>query len=306
MIEFHFSFSLEVYIINKMNALTILLAFLPMVIFAFECSNFNSNMGATFDLSDLVRSHDQPPFQVEDGDIPCTKKVEKNYTYVFNVCGAVPSDYIPKKCKDVQGYSGAGALQVDKRDTPDNADDDFCFLVGAYSDTAKLTLLNPDDPTKGLKLTYKGDPCRGSRKPRLFQIDITCADKLNPVPLHAFENAPCEYTVEMPSVYGCPLECPVASRRICGGNGHCAYDDDKSAARCFCNNGYSGADCSQSTSTSSINYSPALLGLIITLFIIVAILVASIVYMVKQMNAYKEDLANYRVLKGSEDDSTTV
>jgi hypothetical protein len=36
------------------------------------------------------------------------------------------------------------------------------------------------------------------------------------------------------------------------------------------------------------------------------LLIAGIVFMVKQMNAYQEDLANYQVLKGSEDDTTTV
>jgi hypothetical protein len=203
-------------------------------------------------------------------------------------------------------------------------------MAGVY-DSVKfpttLTLLNSNDPTGGLKLTYSGDYCLGSNTPRKFQIELACADKMNPVPLHAYELAPCEYTISMPSVYGCPLECPVSNRHLCGGNGHCAYDDDKASARCYCNHGmvlllaffilfshfslhflgHFGSDCSQTSSTStSLNYSPALLGLIITLFIIVVLLIAGIVFMVKQMKAYQEDLANYQVLKGSEDDSTTV
>ena len=36
------------------------------------CSNYDSHMGATFDVSDLYRSPEQPAYQVEDGDIPCT------------------------------------------------------------------------------------------------------------------------------------------------------------------------------------------------------------------------------------------
>mmetsp|Transcript_411 Transcript_411/g.471 ORF Transcript_411/g.471 Transcript_411/m.471 type:complete len:119 (+) Transcript_411:134-490(+) len=112
----------------------------------------------------------------------------------------------------------------------------------------------------------------------------------------------------MPSVYGCPLECPVSNRRLCGGNGHCAYDPDKSAARCFCNKGYSGSDCvvastSTVTETTTMNYSPALLGLIITLFVIILLLIGSLFYMVRQISAYKEDLANYQVLKGSSEES---
>lgn len=70
--------------------------------------------------------------------------------------------------------------------------------------------------------------------------------------------------------------------------------------------GYTGADCTQKEQSGGINYSPALLGLIITLFVIVGLLGVSIIYMVRQMNAYKEDMANYRVLKGSEDESTHV
>jgi hypothetical protein len=73
-----------------------------------------------------------------------------------------------------------------------------------------------------------------------------------------------------------------------------------------CSLGYYGSDCTETSTSSSSNYSPALLGLIITLFIIVVVLVGSIVFMVRQMNAYKEDLANYQVLKGSEEESAVV
>lgn len=45
----------------------------------------------------------------------------------------------------------------------------------------------------------------------------------------------------------------------------------------------------------SKNYSPALLGLIITLFIIIGILVASVVLMIRQVSAYRDDMTNYQV-----------
>lgn len=163
--------------------------------------------------------------------------MEQNYTYLFNICGTVPGDYIPKSCRAVTGISSAAAIQINKRGTA-TENDDYCYLVGGYSEAAtSLTLLNHDDPTKGLKLTYTGDYCKGSSSPRKFQVEMGCADILNPVPLHAYELAPCEYTIAMPSIYGCPLECPVANRHLCGGNGHCAYDEDYQGARCFCNNG---------------------------------------------------------------------
>lgn len=63
--------------------------------------------------------------------------------------------------------------------------------------------------------------------------------------------------------------------------------------------GYTGADCTQKVDNSTtLNYSPALLGLIITLFVIVCVLIASVLYMVRQIAAYKEDMNNYKSLQG--------
>eukprot|EP01036_Dinobryon_divergens_P032646 gene32646-42280_t len=275
-----------------------------------SCNTFDSFAGATFDLTDVSRIAGQPPYSVEDGDIPCTKnKVEANFTYIFNICGTVTGT-IPRACTQLKDLSSASALQVNKRGSP-NENDDYCYVVGKYDQVStKLSLLDSQDPTKGLQLQYVGDYCSGGAQ-RQFNIQLMCADKMNPVPTHALELSHCQYTITMPSIYGCPLECPVSKRRLCGGNGLCAYDSDKSSARCFCNQGYSGSDCSSSDAsqptTTTLNYSPALLGLIITLFVIILLLIGSLVFMVRQISAYKEDLANYQVLKGSpEDDGPTV
>lgn len=222
-------------------------------------------------------------------------QVEQNYTYIFNVCGAV-QDGVPTACNSVQGVSAASALQVDKRATPDTSDD-WCYVVGFYTDSlTKVSLLDYEDPSAGLTITSFGDYCRNSKQ-RQFTVNMPCSNKLNPVPTHAYEAEHCSYAVTMPSVYGCPLECPVADRQLCGGNGHCGYDYDKGAARCYCNHGFSGAAC-VTTGSGSSSYSPALTGLIVTLFVIIMALVASIVYMYKQVSAYKDDMAHYQVLRG--------
>lgn len=70
--------------------------------------------------------------------------------------------------------------------------------------------------------------------------------------------------------------------------------------------GFTGGACADVVKAAGINYSPALLGLIITLFIIVVLLAGSIAYMARQMNAYKEDIANYQVLKGGDDENAVV
>eukprot|EP00606_Chrysophyceae_sp_TOSAG23-5_P001518 GSChrysophyteH2.ASY1.ANO1.1628.1 assembled CDS len=261
-------------------------------------------MGATFDLTELQRSAGQPSYKIEDGDIPCTPNVESNYTYSFNVCGAV-TGYVEEECSINLGdkLRTAGALQVNKRGT-ENELDDWCFVVGYYNqEQTSVHLLDPNDPTEGIMVSYNGDYCNGGKQ-RKFNIELQCTDKLNPVPTHAYELSGCEYTVYMPSVYGCPLECPVANRALCGGQGHCAYDNDKKGARCYCNHGYSGDDCTAdgAAADEQLNYSPALLGLIITLFIIVALLVMGVFTMIKQVSAYRDDVANYQVLKGGDED----
>ena len=211
---------------------------------------------------------------------------------------------IPPPCQSVKGASAASSLQVDKRATPDPSDD-WCYITGFYTDSmTRVSLLDYEDPSKGLTVTSFGDFCASNSKQRQFTVDMPCANRLNPIPTHAYETEHCSYTVTMPSVYGCPLECPVADRQLCAGNGHCAYDYDKGAARCYCNHGYSGASCTTTGSSSSSNYSPALTGLIVTLFVIILALVGSIVYMYKQVSAYKDDMAHYQVLRGDSEDET--
>lgn len=189
----------------------------------------------SFLLVSICRAPDQPPYQVTDGDIPCTvNKIEQNYTYIFNICGTINSQ-VPDACISKKSY--AGAVQINQRGTIDTTDD-WCYLAGKYEESStKVTLLSQEDPTKGISVTYFGDSCGSTHKQRQFKVDLTCADKLAAVPTSALELETCVYTVTMPSVYGCPLECGVANRRLCGGNGHCAYDEDSSSARCFCNHG---------------------------------------------------------------------
>jgi len=142
---------------------------------------------------------------------------------------------IPRSCLSTKSVNVAGALQIDRTRYLE-----WCYNVGLFTETStEMALINPEDPSEGLQITYKGIPndlCSNGQA-RKFHIQMMCKDKLNPIPTHALEYTHCEYTVTLPSVYGCPVECPVANRRLCAGNGHCAYDNDANSARCFCNNG---------------------------------------------------------------------
>jgi hypothetical protein len=57
---------------SNMTLLSLVILALIGLAAALTCTNYDSNMGATFDITDLFRTPEQPPYQVEDGDIPCT------------------------------------------------------------------------------------------------------------------------------------------------------------------------------------------------------------------------------------------
>lgn len=250
---------------------------------------------------------------MEDGDIPCTPQVEQNYTYAFNICNAVSSG-VPKNCP-----TGAAALQIDRRATFEE-DDDLCWIAGRFEATNQkqseqyFSLLDEHDPTKGVALTMYGDNCKHNQEgeevatQREFRLEFECADVAVAVPIHALEYSHCHYTVTIPSVFGCPTECPLAGMSLCNGKGHCAYDTDVQSARCFCDTGYTGDDCTLTTSeTEAVTQkSSSLTGLIVTLFVLITFLVGAVVVMFKQVRAYKEDNANYMALAGGDMDGDTI
>jgi hypothetical protein len=145
-------------------ALAAALAAHRLALAKWTCSYFDSHMGATFDLSELYRDPDQPMYIVEDGDLPCTTVVEKNYTYYFNICGTVSS--YPFACATLPTIGSISALQIDKRYTQEPSDD-WCYMVGSYSETnTEISLIDADDPTKGINLQYLGDICQSNHKNR--------------------------------------------------------------------------------------------------------------------------------------------
>lgn len=63
------------------ESMMILLSFFALWMYSshsLKCGNYDTSLGATFDLTELTRVSGQPAYQVEDGDIPCTKTVSKS------------------------------------------------------------------------------------------------------------------------------------------------------------------------------------------------------------------------------------
>mmetsp|Transcript_15710 Transcript_15710/g.15848 ORF Transcript_15710/g.15848 Transcript_15710/m.15848 type:complete len:328 (-) Transcript_15710:65-1048(-) len=285
------------------NMICITLALKLLFVYSLECRQYDTRMGASFDLSPLIRKLEQPSYTITDGDIPCTEKIEPNYTYYFNICGTLGVDNVPDKCVALNNYNDAAAVRLNTIENTNINDDSItCEITGSFSETSsELKLLVEDDPTKGLSLTYYGEYCEQPTTQRKFIIQLLCEDRLSAVPTHAYEYNHCEYTISLPSVHGCPLQCPVSRRRVCAGNGHCAYDTDAGEARCFCNRGFYGVDCQYPYDINSLSttFSPMLYSLIITLLIIISLLVGGITILYRQIYAYKSDVENYQALQGN-------
>eukprot|EP01036_Dinobryon_divergens_P043592 gene43592-58055_t len=211
------------------------LVLLPSIILhsvvCLECGHYDTRMGATFDITGLSRTLEQPSYIITDGVIPCTTTVQPNYTYIYNICNPLASG-APSSCTYLTDYSKAASVRIDVSDPTHES----CEITGFYSEsTMKIQLIDQEDPTKGISVIYYGDYCSNPTTQRRFIINLECEDRLSPVPTQAYEISHCVHTISMPSVYGCPTQCPVAERKLCAGNGHCYYDTDAATSRCFCN-----------------------------------------------------------------------
>jgi len=93
------------------------------------------------------------------------------------------------------------------------------------------------------------------------------------------------YEVTIESEYACPLECGFGGHQLCSNHGVCGYDSDLKAARCFCNDGFSGDGCQDSgpKQEESNNYGP-ILGLLIFVTIALVGLAAAVVGLWRYMH----------------------
>jgi hypothetical protein len=212
----------------------------------------------------MITDEKKKVYELKDGDIPCTPEKEPNYNYVFNFCGDVTEASFPKAvCSDVQ--MGSAIQYIDRSDGYKE-----CNVIGHYDperDDTFYALIDPQDPSKGVAITYLyGQKCP-SGKLRSATINVECAN-VKFVEDSANEPSECAYTVTMRSMYGCPKvwsvtdsvgrrslfvsclaafteiisslyvciqECPITSAGLCNSHGHCAYDAKEKSAHCYCN-----------------------------------------------------------------------
>ena len=69
----------------------------------------------------------------------------------------------------------------------------------------------------------------------------------------------CQYHVEVRTGYACPRECKRAtsgrgSGQLCAGQGTCGYNQNLQRALCICDEGFVGADCSETVTCGDLDH----------------------------------------------------
>ena len=202
-------------------------------------------------------------------------KVLRNFTYVLNVCG------LAKKPSRSCINGTAPAYQTSARGE--------CVALGDSVENSVWSLLDAEDPTKGVALTYfNGTYCSAFNKQRSIKIRFVCENRMK-IPATTVNEKECQYTVTMATEFGCPTECARPGAQVCGSNGFCGYDTDKKAPGCFCDYGWAGESCTSSSGsqgTSKPGCDGVCVALIFVFLLLLGLIAAGIVILmrVRKMN----------------------
>lgn len=198
------------------------------------------NPGITFDLTQMYSSTLDYNWR-DPTDFETT-----NSTYTFNVCANV--NFPPSSCAN----QASPAYQV-----TNNGGGSVCYDLGIDLNKLGVTkatwaLIDPNDPSAGVALTYRSSLSSSGCPPgvsRSFTLEMGCAKGPVPQPGETTQFAMvdetdiCNYRAHSWSVAGCPLQCPVVNGLLCAGNGVCRTDASINATRCFCYDNWTEKDC---------------------------------------------------------------
>lgn len=221
-------------------------------------------------------------YKVEDSRFVNTTTTSTDYTYdyYFNIGG--PLRLVPPICANVTNSTGhrycpprypdcnaadaqlvriMGAAYAYQVRVNSDGEHEDCWALSSDDHPVEWSLIDEEDPSLGVQLTYiNGDYdsyCKGNRK---FQIQFECENTVRFIPdeIPLYEYTPCEYTLSVPSQYGCPIECNIYDFELCGDHGLCGYDNSNGQSRCFCFDQYTGNDCSVYDESAGIpdDYTP--------------------------------------------------
>lgn len=281
-------------------AVVVLAALAAVATAANECTFKPEGIGATFDLSPLESDRGYYVLDLYAGHN------WHNYTYVFNICEDV--GVVPRSGPQRDGDACDVTIGSDgeKLEGPGPAFQvanwfDGCYRLGDSATDRVFRLLDETNPARGVALTYQhGESCSNGKR-RGLTIALVCDDDLKNIPNDAEEPVEetdtCEYTVIVKSAYGCPTECPVANGHLCNAHGVCGYDTDGNVAACFCNDGYTGIDCTIADSGKAHGLS-AEGAVLIVACILLALVMGAVGFMYFKLRKLQVDPDAYKDMGG--------
>ena len=137
-------------------------------------------------------------------------------------------------------------------------------------------MLDSRDPTKGVSISYpSGEKC-SSGALRTTTLDVHCANT-KAVTQSAQEPHVCQYHLVMESYHGCPTECPITANGLCNSHGHCAFDTELKVPYCYCNEGYSGASCTATSSSEGGFDGETLQTRMVTALVVITVLLVGVI-----------------------------
>lgn len=250
------------------------------------CSHtFRDPHVASFDLK-LLEKIGSDYYEAKDAYFASTD-TKRPFSYLFAICRNVKPEHLPEICQDKE--EGSAYQVIDKTDIYPQGQ---CMTL-ANADEAEWSLIDGENAGIGVKLTYSGEKChvdRAGEKQRKFHVQFNCIAQAEDLPTFkpSVVESDCEYTIEFNTVHGCPRECHATNHEaLCNGHGNCALDLPTNRARCFCNAGWAGSDCSRAPGQpANPNKTTGILFALVMTFFVVLLGLSAVVYQkIKKLNA---------------------
>jgi hypothetical protein len=191
---------------------------------------------------------------------------------------------------------------------------DLCHSLGSALQPGpnpaaqQYLLLDVTNPSRGVGIKYTGgDPCQGGKR-RSLTVWLQCDDDVNNKPDDepVFENMNdlCSYEVYVKTAYGCPIECGglTSNGKLCGGHGLCDFDTALRTSKCFCNDGFTGVDCTSPVAPPPTGLSAVASGLIVVCVFLVGTL-AFLAFLWYRIRGLRLDPAAYSSLRAGPEEA---
>ena len=195
---------------------------------------------------------------------------------------------------------------------------DFCHRLGTTlvkgpnTNAINYKLIDTANPSKGVGVQYLGGdtcgntPSAPSRSLTVWlQCDEDASGMINPNEV-VLETGACSYEIFIKSSYGCPFQCPTGpdpntgANKLCSNHGFCDFDTSAQNSKCFCNDGWGGADCGSRAAAAASGLS-ATGGVLVAVCLFLVGTLAFLGFLWYRIRSLRLDPAAYSALRAGPD-----